>query len=146
MMIENVKRIAQFAVCLFLLMLARDVQAQVQVGDDLRMNLNGVLNGGYTASYGDQVQSNHSLDYGGNVNLSGSYYNPNFLNFNINPYYDQSRADSESQSLTNSSGVIANANFFTGSRFPGYASYNYTRNSSGTFGLIGGPNFTTVGN
>jgi hypothetical protein len=122
------------------------VRAQVQVGDDLRMNLNGVLNGGYTASYGDQIPSNHGLDFGGSAVLSGSYYNPNFINFNVNPYYDQSRADSEFQSLTNSSGVIGNANFFTGTRFPGFASYNYTRNSSGTFGLASGPNFTTVGN
>jgi hypothetical protein len=146
MVIENVKRIAQFTVCLLLLTLAKDVRAQVQVGDDLRMNLNGVLNGGYTASYGNQIPSNHGLDLGGSANLSGSYYNPNFINFNINPYYDQSRADSAFQSLTNSSGVIGDANFFTGSRFPGYASYNYTRNSSGTFGLSTGPNFTTVGN
>src|SRR5208283_2846403 len=47
---------------------------------------------------------------------------------------------------TDSSGVLANANFFTGTRFPGYATYNYTRNSTGTFGLTGGPNFTTIGN
>jgi hypothetical protein len=146
MVIENVKRITQIAIYLFLLVLARDVRAQVQVGDDLRMNLNGVLNGGYTASYGDQIPSNHGLDFGGSAVLSGSYYNPNFINFNVNPYYDQSRADSEFQSLTNSSGVIGNANFFTGTRFPGFASYNYTRNSSGTFGLASGPNFTTVGN
>jgi hypothetical protein len=37
-------------------------------------------------------------------------------------------------------------NFFTGSRFPGYASYRYSHNGTGTFGLIGSPNFTTVGN
>ena len=130
----------------FLLGLAgQNVRAQLQLGDDVRMNLTGTLTGGYTGSYGDQVQSNHSLNYGGDATLSGSYYNPNFLSFTVNPYYNQSKADSNFQSLTDASGVIASANFFTGSRFPGYASYNYTRDSTGTLGLAGSPNFTTVG-
>jgi hypothetical protein len=127
-------------------MMASVAHAQVQVGDDLKMNLTGLLTAGYTGSYGDQIESTHGLDLGGNAQLTGSYYNPNFINFTVNPYYAQSRADSNYQSLTDSSGVIANANFFTGSRFPGYATYNYTRNSTGTFGLSGGPDFTTVGN
>ena len=110
------------------------------------MNLSGVATGGYTASYGDQIPSEHGLDFGGSASLSGSYYSPSFLNFNLNPYYDQSRADSNYQSLTNASGVTGATNFFTGSRFPGYASYNYSRNSTGTFGSTGSPNFTTVGN
>ncbi|HEV2102931.1 MAG TPA: hypothetical protein VGR58_09155 [Candidatus Acidoferrum sp.] len=109
------------------------------------MNLNGTLTAGYTGNYGDQVQSNHALSYGGDAALSGSFYDPNFLNFTINPYYNRSKADSNYQSLTDSSGLIASANFFSGSRFPGYASYNYTRNSTGTLGLTGSPNFTTIG-
>ena len=109
------------------------------------MNLAGTLTGGYSGNYGDHVQSNHALNFGGDATLTGSYYDPNFLNFTINPYYNQSKADSNFQSLTDSSGVIASSNFFTGSHYPGYASYNYTRNSTGTFGLSGTPNFTTVG-
>lgn len=126
-------------------MLAREAKAQVQVGDDLRMNLNGQLLGGYSANYGDQIPSTHNLNFGGNAQLSGSYYNPNFLNFNIDPYYNQSKANSNFQSLTDASGVNAAVNLFTGSRFPGYATYNYTRNSTGTVGLIGSPDFTTIG-
>jgi hypothetical protein len=141
----KVKWIAQFAACLLFLLFAPATPAQVQVGDDLRMNLNGLLTGGYTGNYGDQVPSNHSLEYGGDATLNGSYYNPNFLNFTINPYYNQSKANSSFQSLTDSSGVNASANLFTGTRFPAYVSYNYTRNSTGTFGLPGSPNFTTVG-
>jgi hypothetical protein len=34
---------------------------------------------------------------------------------------------------------------FKGSHFPGSVSYRYDRNSSGTFGLAGQPNFTTIG-
>lgn len=109
------------------------------------MNLSGVLTGGYSGSYGDQVTSNHSLEFGGDANLSGSYYNPNFLNFSVNPYYNQSRENSSYQSLTDASGVTATANLFTGSHFPAYASYNFTNNSTGNFGLAGTPNFTTVG-
>ncbi|MGB7844536.1 MAG: hypothetical protein WBL63_02895, partial [Candidatus Acidiferrum sp.] len=138
-------RVAKYANCLLLLAFANGVHAQVKVGDDVSMNLNGTLVGGYTANYGDQIPSTHGLNLGGDAQLSGSYYNPNFLNFTVNPYYNQSRANSGFQSLTDSSGVIANANFFTGSRFPGNASYNYSRDSTGTFGQIGSPNFTTVG-
>ncbi len=138
-------RLIRCAAGLLLLIAAHGVSAQVKVGDDVSMNLSGQLLGGYTGSYGDQVQSNHALNFGGNASLSGSYYNPDFLNFTISPYYNQSQANSNFQSLTDSSGVNANANFFTGSHFPGYASYNYTRNNTGTYGLIGTPNFTTVG-
>ncbi len=138
-------RLIRCAAGLLLLIAAHGARAQVKVGDDVSMNLSGQLLGGYTGSYGDQVQSNHAVNFGGNASLSGSYYNPDFLNFTISPYYNQSQANSNFQSLTDSSGVNANANFFTGSHFPGYASYNYTRNNTGTFGLIGTPNFTTVG-
>jgi hypothetical protein len=141
----KVNRILAGLAFLLLFTLAPLSLAQVQVGDDLRMNLSGMLTGGYEASYGNQLPSTHGIDYGGNATLSGSYYNPNFLSFTVAPYYDQSKANSNFQSLTNSSGVNATANFFTGSHFPGFASYNYSRNSTGTYGLIGSPNFTTVG-
>jgi hypothetical protein len=130
---------------LLLLVLAQGVRAQVQIGDDLRMNLNGMLTGGYTDNYGDQIQSSHSLTAGGNANLFGSYFDPNFLNFDVVPYYNQSRANSTMQSLTDASGVNGNANFFTGSRFPGNFSYEYAHNNTGTYGLIGAANFTTIG-
>ena len=143
---DSVKRFAQFTSCLLFLLFAQGAKAQVTVGDNLSMNLNGLLTGGYVGNYGNQIESNHNLEFGGSAQLNGSYYNPNFINFNVDPYYNQSRANSSFQSLTDSSGVTANANFFTGSQFPGYVSYNYARNSTGTFGLIGNPNFTTVGN
>ncbi len=77
--------------------------------------------------------------------LSGSYYNPNFLSFTVTPYYNQSRANSNYQSLTGASGVSATANLFTGSHFPGSVSYRNDYNSTGTFGLTGQPDFTTHG-
>lgn len=139
------KRFVSCVGWLFLLVLVPVANAQLQVGDDVRMNLNGLITAGYTGNYGDYIQSNHDLELGGNATLNGSYYNPNFLNFSVAPFYNQSRANSNFQSLTDSSGVNANVNLFTGSRFPGYASYSYLDNSTGTFGLIGTPDFTTVG-
>lgn len=142
--VASVGKIA-LLVALILLACDRSAQAQVQVGDDLRMNLNGLLTFGYSENYGDQIPSNHTINGGGSAELNGDYYNPNFLNFSVTPYYNQSRADSNSQSLTDASGVSGLVNFFNGSKFPGYVSYHYDHNSTGAFGLNGTPNFTTVG-
>jgi len=130
---------------LLILAVTPRAHAQVQVGDDLRMNLNGLVDAGYAGEYGYDLPSNHGLTFGGSGQLSGSYYNSNFLNFTATPYYNQSRADSNFQSLTNASGIDANVNLFTGSRFPGFVNYDYNHNSTGTIGLVGQPNFTTIG-
>ncbi len=127
------------------LLVVQGAKAQVQLGDNLRMNAGGLLTAGYSANYGDLIQSSHGLNFGADGQLTGSFYDPNFLNFTVSPYYNQSRANSNFQSLTNSSGISADVNLFAGSRFPGYLSYRYSHDSTGTFGLIGSPNFTTVG-
>jgi len=119
--------------------------AQVQIGDNTHLTGGGTVNVGYAGDYGNDIQSSHGLNFGFGGGFDGYYYNPNFLNFNITPYYNQSRADSNYQSLTNASGVAASANLFTGSRFPGSVSYHYDYNSTGTLGLSGTPNFTTQG-
>src|SRR5450432_2611262 len=69
-----------------------------------------------------------------------------FSQFQRYAVLNQSKDNSDFQSLTNSSGVAATANFFTGSHFPGSVSYRYDYNSTGTFGLASTPNFTTQGN
>ena len=140
-----VKKFATCAIWFAVLALARLAFAQVQVGDNTQLRAGALLTMGYSGDYGNQIQSDHALNFGASGTVSGYYYNPNFLNFNIVPYYNQSRADSDYQSLTNSSGVSATANFFTGSHFPGSVSYRYDYNSTGTFGLSGVPNFTTQG-
>src|SRR6516164_4852794 len=129
-----------------LLMLAQFVCAQVQIGDNTHLNAGGLFTVGYAGDYGDQIQSSHGLQFGASGNLSGYYHNPNFLNFNATPYYNQSTADSNFQSLTDASGVAATANFFTGSHFPGSVTYHYDYNATGNFGLPTTPNFTTQGN
>ncbi len=117
-----------------------------QIGDNTHVNAGALLTVGYTGDYGNLIQSDHGLQFGATGTVSGYYFDPNFINFNITPYYNQSKADSDFQSLTNASGVAATANFFTGSHFPGSVSYRYDYNSTGTLGLSGTPNFTTQGN
>jgi hypothetical protein len=109
------------------------------------MRMAGSLTGGYAADYGNQIPSSHGVDFGADAQLTGDYYNPNFLNFDITPYYNRSTSDSTFQSLTDASGINGDVNLFTGSPYPGYASFSYTRNSTGNFGLMGSPNFTTIG-
>ncbi len=139
------RKTARFASFFFLVVMVQSAKAQVKVGDDLSMRMNGTLTGGYAASYGDLIPSSHSVNFGADAQLSGDYYNPNFLRFDITPYYNRSTSDSTFQSLTDATGLNADVNLFNGSRTPGYVSFNYARNSTGAFGLLGSPNFTTIG-
>jgi len=131
-----------FALVLLLLLPA---VGQVQVGDDLSMRANGNIFAGYNGTYGNQIESSHGLGFGGAGSLSGFYYDPNFLNFNLSPYYDQSRSNSESQSISNASGFNFGAGIFSGSHFPGSINYAKAYNSDGNFGVPGLPNYTTHG-
>lgn len=142
-------RIIGLAIGLAVLMMAQLAAAQQQqglsVGENTKLNAAALVSFGYEGAYGDEIQSSHGLNIGVDGNLSGSYYNPNFLSFTAHPYYNQSRADSSNQSISGASGINGAANFFTGSNFPGSVNYHYDRNSTGIFGLAGQPNFTTYG-
>ena len=89
--------------------------------------------------------SDHSIAGAGAADLTGSYYNPNFLSFDVQPYYNQSRLNSSFQSMTAASGVNASARIFGGSHFPGSISYSAAFNSSGNFNVPGLANYTTHG-
>jgi len=138
-------KVAHRIVGLTVLVVAQVAAAQLAVGDNTKLNAGALFSFGYAGAYGDQIPSNHGLNFGVDGKLSGYYYNPSFISFTATPYYNQSRANSSYQSLTGASGVNGTANFFTGSKFPGSASYHYDANSTGTFGLSGQPNFTTYG-
>jgi len=129
-----------------LLMLALPAAGQVQVGDNLNLNLSGIMTGGYNGVYGNQINSNHGLNIGGNGTLSGSYYDPNFFSFSLSPYYDQSRQNSEFRSLFNGGGFDFSSSIFGGSHFPGSFSYTRSWNSQGTFNMPGLADYTTDGN
>ncbi|MGC2108472.1 MAG: hypothetical protein WA655_03080 [Candidatus Korobacteraceae bacterium] len=110
------------------------------------MNLNGVAQVGYNDVWGNTLDSSHSLNVGGNGTLSGYYYDPNFLNFNFAPYYNQSSQNSASRSLFDSSGFEFNSGIFGGSHFPGSVGFSKNWNSEGNFGIPGVPDYTTRGN
>jgi hypothetical protein len=147
-------KVANRIIGLAVLVMAQLVYAQNQpqsqlpelsIGENTKLTAGGLFTFGYSGDYGDVVSSQHGLTFGVDGRLAGYYYNPNFISFTATPYYNQSRDNSSYQSLTGASGVNTTANFFTGSHFPGAVSYRYDRNTSGTFGLTGQPNFTTVG-
>ncbi len=127
------------------LLMAQIAAAQISAGENTKLNAGALFTFGYAGAYGDEIPSNHGLNFGVDGKLSGYYYNPNFLSFTATPYYNQSRSDSSYQSITGASGFNGTANLFTGSKFPGSVSYHYDTNSTGTFGLAGQPNFTTYG-
>lgn len=137
------------AVCLVLmglLLAAMPAAAQYQFGDAQLSKLTGILGAGYSGAFGNEETSTHQLGLNGSGSLSGFYYNPNFLTFNVTPYYDQNRANSSYRSVDDSSGVAFSSAIFAGSHFPGAVSYTRDYNSSGTFAIPGTPDLTTHGN
>ncbi len=131
---------------LLVLLQAVPAVGQLEVGNDLSMSLNGTVGVGYSADYANLFSSSHSFSGSGTGTLSGSYYNPNFLSFNVSPYYGQSRANSNYQSVFESSGVNVSTAIFSGSHFPGSISYAKSYNSEGNFGVPGVASYTTKGN
>lgn len=119
---------------LTVLLMVWSAAAQVEVGDDWKMSLSGNVGYDYLGDINNGV-SGHSTGFSGDADLRGSFYNPNFLNFNVQPYYGRTQSNSLYGALTNSSGVNANVNLFGGSHFPGSVSFSKNINSSGEFGL-----------
>jgi len=128
-----------------LVLMALPVAAQVKVGD-VSTKLNGTVSAGYTADFGNLTASDHGWTVGGMANLSGYYYNPNFLSFSVSPYLNQSRSNSNFQSISDASGVNANLNLFSGTVFPGSMSYSKEYNSDGSYNVPGLANYVTHGN
>jgi len=128
-----------------LMALAARMAAQVNAGE-ATMNLNGTISAGYSGDYSNVAGSDHSAFGAGTADLSGSYYSPSFLSFDVQPFYNQSRLNSTFQSMTAASGVSASAKIFSGSNFPGSISYSTVFNSTGNFSLPGLANYTIHGN
>ncbi len=126
-------------------LLAWPVAAQVRFGE-VSSNANGTISSGYTATYGNETPSDHSWTAGGVGTFSGSFYNPSFLSFNASVYLNQSRANSDFQSISNASGVNLSTNIFSGSKFPGNLTFSKAYNSEGNYAVPGLANFVTHGN
>lgn len=127
------------------LLLGWPVAAQVKLGQ-LSTHLSGTVSPGYSAEYGNETESDHTWALAGAGTLTGQYYNPNFLSFTASYYLNQSRADSDFQSISNASGVNLSSNIFGGSHFPGSISYSKAYNSEGNYAVPGLPNYVTHGN
>ncbi len=112
---------------------------QVEAGKNLKMLMNGSLGTVYTANYGNYLGSSHSLGFGINGTLEGYYYNPQFLNFQVRPYYDRAQANAESQTINRGTGVDSSVGVFGGSHFPGSISYGRNFNNDSEFGIAGVP-------
>jgi hypothetical protein len=120
--------------------------AQVSWGD-LHATADGRLQTIYTGEWGNLPGSdNHSLGFSGIGTIAGDYYNPNFLSFTAQPYYNRAQDNSDLQSITNASGYNGTVNLFRGSHFPGFVGVQQTWNQSGNFGVPGVAGLTTVNN
>src|SRR5208283_1097339 len=126
-----------------ILFLALPSAGQVTIGENLNLSANGTISAGYTGSYGNQIDSSHGLSVGGTADLNGFYYSPNFLSFTVNPYYNQSRSNSNSASITDATGVNLSSAIFSGSHFPGSVTYSDSYNSTGNYGIPGISSFNT---
>ena len=120
--------------------------AQVNVGQNAEITAGGDISFGYSGFSGNQNSSSHAVDVGGYGWLRGSYYSPQFLSFDIQPFYQRSQNNSIYQTITNGSGITATTSIFSGSHFPGYVSYGKTYDSTGQFGVPGITGIAAHGN
>jgi hypothetical protein len=121
------------------------VTAQVKVGN-FTTKLSGVISPGYSADYGNQTGSDHSWAFGGAGTLSGDYYTPNFLSYDASFYINQSRANSNFQSISNASGIDLSSEIFGGSHFPGSVTWSKAYDREGDYDIPGLANYVTHGN
>src|SRR5690348_180539 len=74
--------------------------AQLEIGDSLKMTMNGDLGYGFNGGFGNtELSSAHSQSFVGDANLDGYYFHPNFLSFNFRPYFNRSQNNTTSQSI-----------------------------------------------
>jgi hypothetical protein len=108
-------------------------------------SLNGSASAGYSGASGNEVISDHGFDFGGASSYSGYYFSPLFLGFQVAGYYNQSRDNSDVQSIFDSTGVNASSQIFGGSRYPGTVGFAKDYNHEGEFGIPGVGDFKTEG-
>lgn len=127
---------------LALSMLVTAAGAQVSVGDDMKMSLNGNIGLGYSGDFGNAGLSGHGLFGTGMGLLSGSFYNPSFLSFNVRPYYNRNQDNTAYTSVLSETGVDASTSIFGGSHFPGSISFSKSFAKGSQYGLPGTANLS----
>ncbi len=124
---------------ILLLACGASANAQVTPINNLKLLMNGNLGAVYAANSGNSTGSSHSLGFGINGTLEGYYFNPQFLSFQVRPYYDRDQLNSDSQSINRGTGVDSSFSLFGGSHFPGMVSYGRNFSSNSEFGIAGVP-------
>jgi|WetSurMetagenome_2_1015567.scaffolds.fasta_scaffold66731_2 hypothetical protein len=123
----------------FALACVASANGQVTLGNNLTMLMNGDLGTVYSGNFGDTIGSSHSLGIGVNGTLEGYYFHPQFLSFQVRPYYDRAQFNSESQTITRGTGVESSVSLFGGSHFPGSISYGKDFSTNSEFRIAGVP-------
>jgi hypothetical protein len=123
----------------FVLACAVSSNGQVTVDNKLKMLMNGSLGTVYSGNFGNYLGSSHSLGIGVNGTLEGYYFHPQFLYFQVRPYYDRAQFNSESQMIARGTGVESSVSAFGGSHFPGSITYGRNFNSNSEFRIAGVP-------
>jgi len=108
----------------------------MQVGDNVSMRLNGNVGVGYSGEFGDQ-SSGHGMYGTGSGELSGYYYQPNFLSFDVRPYYNRNQDNSSYTSILSDTGLEASADIFGGSHFPGSVAFSKSFIKGSQYGVPG---------
>ena len=120
-------------------------RGQTPVGNDFAIGIAGSLSTGYSDSFTNTSPASHGISYGGAGTLDGSYYSPTFLSFSISPFLNQSFQNSGYQSITDTSGLTANASLFSGSHYPGYVNFSRIQNGESNYTVPGVANYKTNG-
>lgn len=124
----------------------REARAQLKLGD-AHVGASAWIETLYTDGWGNfDDTAGHSLGFSGRGTITGDYYNPDFLSYTLLPYYGRSQDNSDTQSITSSSGYTGTLNIFKGSHFPGTVNFQQNWNQSGNFGIPGISGLTTVNN
>ncbi len=106
----------------------------------------GTIASGYSANYGNMTNASHGWILGGTASFSGSFHSPNFLSYDFSPYLNQSRANSNFQSISNASGLNLSLGIFAGSKFPGSVTWSKAYNTDGNYAVPGLADYVTHGN
>jgi len=123
----------------FVLACVASANAQVEATDRLKMLMNGNLGAVYAGNFGNASGSNHSMGLGINGTLEGYYFRPQFLSFQVRPYYDRAQFNADSQSINRGTGVDGSMSLFGGSHFPGSISYGRNFSANSEFRIAGVP-------
>jgi hypothetical protein len=132
-----VNRAQQFVLLVVLAMPFTFARAQVQVLPGMPITASGTVSTSYVHS--NTTGGQDDLNLGTSWNIDGSYFNPNFLQFQVSPYYDFGREFSETEFLTGGKGIGALVNAFAGSSMPLTINYRRAMTSEATYNLPDSP-------